>query len=63
MLSFLKYFLFNFSSIFNDIFLFMISNFNENYFKNNLNFLLKINKIKWCELTFLINIKLVILFI
>jgi len=38
----------------------MITSFNEKYFRINLIFLLEIKKIKWCQLIFLINIKLII---
>jgi len=45
MLLFLKNPSFNSNFIFNDFFLFMITGFNEEYFRNNLIFLFEIKKL------------------
>ena len=46
MLSFLKCLLFNSNFIFSDSFLFIIVNFNEEYFKNNFIFYLRLRKLE-----------------
>ena len=56
MLSFLKYFLFNSNFIFNDSFLFMIASFNEEYFKNNFIFYLRLEKLND------VNLKIILFF-
>ena len=45
MLLFLKYSSFNFNFVFNESLLFMITNSNEKYFKNDLIFYLKLRKL------------------